>query len=130
MISFQWTSESDVDLWTSDFDFHDKVFALCILYYQNFWPRIFWLSIFRIAVHGRYYITRVLFLFVPREISTCNNFCLIIFCYYYFFILFSIPCFWYLHCVIFAFQQKMAFWTFLPFKQLWIAFTWTPFILF
>ena len=44
-----------------------------------------------------------LFLF-PKEMSTCNNFCLIIYCYYHFFILFLILCFWYLHYVIFAFQ--------------------------
>ena len=57
------------------------------------------------------------FLFFPREISTYNNFCLIAFYYYYYdFILFLIHCFWYLQNVIFPFQWKMAFWTFLPFK--------------
>ena len=37
--------------------------------------------------------------------------------------------FWCLHNVIFTFQQNMTFWTFLPFKQIWIAFTWKLFIL-
>ena len=46
------------------------------------------------TVHGRYYLNRLFICFVcfcfcffvvPRDISTCNNFCLIIFYYYYFF---------------------------------------------
>ena len=42
MISFQWISESEVGLWISDLDFHCKVLAFCILYCQNFWPRMSW----------------------------------------------------------------------------------------
>ena len=42
LISFQWTSESDTGLWISDLDYPIKVFAFCILYCQNFWPKVFW----------------------------------------------------------------------------------------
>ena len=42
MISFQWTSKSDANLWISDLDFECTAFAFCILYCQNFWPRMFW----------------------------------------------------------------------------------------
>ena len=132
MISFQLTSESEAGLWILDLDFHCKVFAFCILYCHDFWPRISW-SIYivnltyligccdwtlinlllktivlilnishkrgcceywywlgwyklwrvksgslnypiinsRVAVHGRYYITRLF----SRQICTYNNFC-------------------------------------------------------
>ena len=40
LITFQWTSESEVGQWISDLDFYWKVFAFCILYCQNFWPRV------------------------------------------------------------------------------------------
>ena len=45
------------------------------------------------------------------------------FCPFYYFLF----CFWRLHCVIFAFQWNMALWTFLSFKQIWIAFYWNTF---
>ena len=76
-----------------------------------------------IAVHDRYYIARLFFLW---EIYTYGIFSI----YYFYLCLFFILCFWHLHYMIFAFQQNMAFWTFLPVKQIWIVFTWTLFILF